>query len=271
MPSSDESGVGEIMTTVIPFESRQSAGVLLEHIEALIPKAERCRDNVAELNQLIGRRDALACKRDLGSKYVQLCDEVESRFQEFKGVDEEIRAVVSALQDLFVQLPPAGDDLDRLRQKIEQLPLLSGAGRSLQVDKAVAVHDLGVIRLRLSDLMARPNRPSPAEVIDQGRKKLGLSIEALAQKAGVNPNQIYSIKKGGNPTAGTLRCVAAALGNPHQRQGRRPLLGRQPFARVCLRRAKADSPLPHDGPRDPVPTLGTGRVAPAISCEWRNR
>ena len=51
----------------------------------------------------------------------------------------------------------------------------------------------------------------------------------------------------------------------------RPLLGPQSLAGVCLRGAKADSPLPHDGPLDPLPTVGTGRVAPAISCEWRNR
>ena len=51
----------------------------------------------------------------------------------------------------------------------------------------------------------------------------------------------------------------------------RPFLGHQPFAGVCLCRAKADSPLPHDGPLDPLPTVGAGRVAPAISCEWRNR
>ena len=51
----------------------------------------------------------------------------------------------------------------------------------------------------------------------------------------------------------------------------RPLLGRQPLAGICLPRAKADSPLPHDGPLDPLPTVGVGRVAPAISCEWRNR
>ena len=25
------------------------------------------------------------------------------------------------------------------------------------------------------------------------------------------------------------------------------------------------------GPLDPLPTVGTGRVAPTISCEWRNR
>ena len=48
-------------------------------------------------------------------------------------------------------------------------------------------------------------------------------------------------------------------------------LGVSPLAGVCLRRAKADSPLPHDGPLDPLPTVGTGRVAPAISCKWRNR
>ena len=51
----------------------------------------------------------------------------------------------------------------------------------------------------------------------------------------------------------------------------RPFLGRQPLAGVCLRGAKADSPLPHDGPLDPLPTLGAGRVATTISCEWRNR
>ena len=49
------------------------------------------------------------------------------------------------------------------------------------------------------------------------------------------------------------------------------LLHRQPPAGVCLRRAKADSPLPHDGPLDPIPTVGTGRVATTISCQWRNR
>ena len=29
--------------------------------------------------------------------------------------------------------------------------------------------------------------------------------------------------------------------------------------------------FPHDGPLDPLPTVGAGRVASAISCEWRNR
>ena len=52
---------------------------------------------------------------------------------------------------------------------------------------------------------------------------------------------------------------------------RNPFLGCRPFAGVCYRRAKADSPLPHDGPLDPLPAVGAGRVAPTISCEWRNR
>lgn len=198
------------MTTVIPLECRQSAAVLLQRIDGLIPKVEGCRDDVASLNQLIDQRDELARDRNLGSDYTKLRDEIESRFQDFKRVDEEIRAVVDSLQDLLLRLPAGSDDVDQLRQRIEQLPLLSGAARSLQVDKTLAVRDLGVIRLRLSELMARPNRPSPAEVIDQSRKRLGLSIEELARKAGVNSKQIYAIK-GGNPTAATLRCVAAAL------------------------------------------------------------
>ena len=30
-------------------------------------------------------------------------------------------------------------------------------------------------------------------------------------------------------------------------------------------------PLPHDGPLDPLPMVGAGRVASTISCAWRNR
>ena len=80
----------------------------------------------------------------------------------------------------------------------------------------------------------------------------------------VIPLQFY--RSAGNP-----QCRAAPFPRRPFLRYRSPLLGRQPLAGVCLRGAKADSPLPHDGPLDPLPTVGTGRVAPAISCEWRNR
>lgn len=45
----------------------------------------------------------MARDRNLGSDDTKLCDEIESRFQAFKRVDEEIRAIVASLQDLLLR------------------------------------------------------------------------------------------------------------------------------------------------------------------------
>jgi len=64
----------------------------------------------------------------------------------------------------------------------------------------------------LADLLGQRSRPTPSEVIENRRTELGLSIEALAAKAGVNPKQVYAIKKGENVTIQTVGSVAGALG-----------------------------------------------------------
>ena len=198
-------------TSVLPLESRLSATALLERIDKLIPKAATCREDVPKVNQLIERRNALAHNRDLGEEYKQLCAEIESRFQDFKTVDQEIRAVVSALRDWMDRLPQERDDVQRLRHGVERLALLGAVECSLQVNKDLAVRDLALIRVQLNELVGQRTRPSPAEVVDERRATLGFTIEALAEKAGVNRKQIYAIKKGGNVKAETLRSVAAAL------------------------------------------------------------
>ena len=198
-------------TSVLPLEIRSSASTLLQRIDTLIPQTETCREHVPDINHLVERRNALAHNRDLGEEYRQLCAEIESRFQDFRTVDQEIRAVVLALRDWMDRLPQDRDDVQRLRQGVEPIALLRAVECSLQVDKTLAVRDLDLIRLRLNELIAQRTRPSPAEVVDERRATLGLTIEALAEKAGVNRKQIYAIKKGRNVNAETLRSVAAVL------------------------------------------------------------
>ena len=48
-------------------------------------------------------------------------------------------------------------------------------------------------------------------------------------------------------------------------------LGISPSLVYAYVERKQIPPLPNDGPRDPVQTLGTGRVAPTVSREWRNQ
>jgi hypothetical protein len=45
----------------------------------------------------------------------------------------------------------------------------------------------------------------------------------------------------------------------------------QSFAGVCLRRAKADSPFPNDGPRNSIQHFRTRKMAATILRQWRNR
>jgi DNA-binding phage protein len=56
-------------------------------------------------------------------------------------------------------------------------------------------------------------RETPAQLIDRLRVAGGFkNIEELARKAGLNPKQIYTLKKGGNVTMETIKTLAATLG-----------------------------------------------------------
>lgn len=56
------------------------------------------------------------------------------------------------------------------------------------------------------------SRETPAELIDRLRAKKSLSMEALANSAGVGVAQVYKVKKGEDVNVRTIRSVAAVLG-----------------------------------------------------------
>ena len=65
--------------------------------------------------------------------------------------------------------------------------------------------------------MRRSDQPQPAlgKAIRQLRDERGMTQEALAQEAGITVGHMSMIERGhSNPTWGTVRNVAAALGAP---------------------------------------------------------
>jgi predicted nuclease of restriction endonuclease-like (RecB) superfamily len=85
-----------------------------------------------------------------------------------------------------------------------------------------------------------------------------------------------SLPSGGSGTRNLHRTSAGTARNsrlrgPGRRQNGRAISWRQSIAGVCLRRAKADSPFPNDGPRNSVQHFRTRKVAAPILRQWRNR
>ena len=199
-------------TGVIRFDVRQSADALLRRIEEALPAVSDCAESLDDFRKLIDRRDAARFEASRREEYDQLCRQIDERAEPFGDVDREIRGIAMALRDFLARLPERPEDVRSFQRQMQRAEILKAIDCSLWISKALALRELQVIRDHLKDFLGRPDRPTPAEVVDSRREELGLTIEGLAAAAGVNKKQIYAIKRGDNTTIETLRCVAGALG-----------------------------------------------------------
>ena len=55
---------------------------------------------------------------------------------------------------------------------------------------------------------------TPAKVIDRLRKKQGWTLQRLAEVAGLDPKQVYKVKRGATVTTNTITTLALTLGCP---------------------------------------------------------
>jgi DNA-binding phage protein len=204
----------------LPIQLRQRLVDLLTRTDGLISRIKAGVKGLEDLNRLIDKRDSLQAAFGIGgqperltNEYERLNADIERLWAPFQRNEEDVRTMVAALKSFLPELPATRPELLAIRNDIESIPLLAAVESRFRLSVEHSLRDLERIRERLREATGHGHdRPTPAQVIDAQRQRLGLTMEALAAEADVGLKQLYAVKNRKNPTARTLRAVANALG-----------------------------------------------------------